>query len=285
MKKTLLLILPFCLLGSCRQQSSSLFKAAPQSSHSEQSLRSILLDSIPLDSINTSSFGESCISPDGEIVFVDKYFCTVSLYDTLGHSKGTWLGYGGGPRETQIGRIAANTMLPDGRLLLMGHNLDVYLYRKVLNEDKSMGGYEVEKVFVLQREPDEDWAATSFSYTNQYNDMVCRSCGDCFYTNVYSDHPDHLKLDDMTDYINRCRHIWEIDFQEGKEGRLLAAGYPQSYAEQDGLQIYRNGTLLGDVAVPEGFRVMGYIAPYYYSHIIPSMEAEDTSMWIYRFKL
>lgn len=383
MKKTFLFVLTLCLLSSCRQQSGSLFEAAPLTNRYEPSYQSISLDSIPLDSINTSSFGESCLSPEGDIVYVDKYFCSVTLFDTLGHAKGTYLGYGGGPRETQIGRIAANTMLPDGRLLLVGYNLDVYLYKKALKEDGSMDGYEQEKVFVLQREEKEDWADNSFNYTNQYNDMVCRGYGDCYYVNVYSDHPDHLKLNDMEDYINRCRHLWEIDFKAGKEGRLLAAGYPQSYAEhpntvffgscfdidkegnfyvnyeidslvyvynhdfvplqtygyqgrdmntsyqpihdfkesranyrkernekgwyywieyvdetrtlfrsyrkedpaQDGLQVYRDGALLADVAVPKGFRVMGYRAPYYYSYVIPSMEAENTSMWMYRFRL
>lgn len=51
--------------------------------------------------------------------------------------------------------------------------------------------------------------------------------------------------------------------------------------ETDGLQIYKDGVLLGDVNVPKGFRVMGYIAPYYYSYVIP--DEDNAMMYLYRF--
>lgn len=66
---------------------------------------------------------------------------------------------------------------------------------------------------------------------------------------------------------------------------LLFRSYKKASADADGLQIYRDGTLIGDVSVPKNFKVIGYVAPYYYSAIIPSLEDEDTSLTIYRFKL
>lgn len=51
----------------------------------------------------------------------------------------------------------------------------------------------------------------------------------------------------------------------------------------DGLQIYRDGVLIGDVDVPKGLKVMGFIEPYYYSYIIPDEESER--IYMYRFKL
>lgn len=30
---------------------------------------------------------------------------------------------------------------------------------------------------------------------------------------------------------------------------------------------------------------MGYMAPYYYSYIIPNMDEEDNSLMLYRFRL
>ena len=51
----------------------------------------------------------------------------------------------------------------------------------------------------------------------------------------------------------------------------------------DGLQIYKNGVLIGDVSVPRGLKVMGYVAPYYYSYVIANEEREI--MYLYRFKL
>ena len=43
--------------------------------------------------------------------------------------------------------------------------------------------------------------------------------------------------------------------------------------------------MLADIEVPEKFRVMGYIEPYYYSYVIPNLDEEDDSMQIYRFKM
>lgn len=49
------------------------------------------------------------------------------------------------------------------------------------------------------------------------------------------------------------------------------------------LQIYDGTTLIGDVDAPDNFKVLGYIAPYYYSEFICDEEAE--TMKLYRFKL
>lgn len=51
----------------------------------------------------------------------------------------------------------------------------------------------------------------------------------------------------------------------------------------DGLQIYRDGILVGDVEVPKQFKVCGYIPPYYVTQIICDEEKE--SLKLYRFKL
>lgn len=55
------------------------------------------------------------------------------------------------------------------------------------------------------------------------------------------------------------------------------------HSEYDGLQIYREGQLLADVNVPKDMKVVGYIAPYYYSQVYGSDELGQ--LMIYRFKL
>lgn len=69
------------------------------------------------------------------------------------------------------------------------------------------------------------------------------------------------------------------------ETDLLFVSYRKDSEDSDGLQIYKNGQLIADVIVPKKFRVMGYIAPYYYSYIIPLLDEEDDSLIMYRFKL
>jgi hypothetical protein len=68
------------------------------------------------------------------------------------------------------------------------------------------------------------------------------------------------------------------------ETGLLFRSYQKGETRStDGLQIYKDGVLIGDVSVPKGLKVMGYIAPYYYSYVIPNEEKEF--MYLYRFKL
>ena len=55
------------------------------------------------------------------------------------------------------------------------------------------------------------------------------------------------------------------------------------HSEYDGLQIYRDGVLIGDCEVPKGFRVTGYVAPYYYSQVYD--ENDGDKLYVYRFTL
>ena len=55
------------------------------------------------------------------------------------------------------------------------------------------------------------------------------------------------------------------------------------HSECDGLQIYRGGVLIGDCEVPKGFRVTGYVAPYYYSQVYD--ENDGDKLYVYRFTL
>lgn len=373
------------LMGCNKTTSNDLsFICAETKNSRDIHFSSLILDSIKLDSINNSSFGESFMTKTGDIVFVDKRFCTVSHFDPNGHLKATHLGYGGGPNETQIGRIAACTMLNEGRLLLMGYNLDVYLYSYNF-QHHAKGSYTFEKQFMINREKKDNIYESSLTYTNQYNDMVCRNYAECFYTNVYAEHPEFNYLQNMEEYLSYCRHIWEVNYHTGKDGRLLAAGFPESYFNHiyqntifvgscfdidhsgnfyvnyeldslvyvydqnfhplstfgyqglnmdtnflpikdykscrsnyrkerntkgyyywiefvdetktlfrsykkkdiryDGLQIYKDNKLIADVSVPKNLKVMGYNNPYYYSYVIPSMDEEDNSLILYRFKL
>ena len=66
-------------------------------------------------------------------------------------------------------------------------------------------------------------------------------------------------------------------------GLLLRSYRKGSHSSSDGLQIYRNGTLIADLSVPKGFCPIGYIAPYYYSNVIA--DEEKGKLMVYRFKL
>lgn len=68
------------------------------------------------------------------------------------------------------------------------------------------------------------------------------------------------------------------------ETGLLFRSYQKGSGQAtDGLQIYKDGVLIGDVDVPKGLKAMGYSDPYYYSRVITDEELEI--MYLYRFKL
>ena len=56
-----------------------------------------------------------------------------------------------------------------------------------------------------------------------------------------------------------------------------------SKATTYGLQIYKGGTLIGDVDVPRGFKVAGKVGDYFVSHIVIDEEAQK--LYFYRFKI
>lgn len=82
---------------------------------------------------------------------------------------------------------------------------------------------------------------------------------------------------------NTKSHYYWIEYVD--ETGMLFRSYNKDSDTVDGLQIYRDGVLVGDVEVPKKFRVMGYIAPYYYSYIIPLLDENDDSLIMYKFKL
>ena len=62
--------------------------------------------------------------------------------------------------------------------------------------------------------------------------------------------------------------------------RSFHHGTPLTY---DGLQVYKNQLLVAEYQVPKGFRVIGYVPPYYYAEGKPDIDKE--AMVFYRFKL
>lgn len=68
------------------------------------------------------------------------------------------------------------------------------------------------------------------------------------------------------------------------ETNLLFRTYQLSdKAENDRMQIYKEGVLIGNTNIPKGMHVIGYISPYYYSQIMS--DEDEQSLKIYRFKL
>ena len=69
-----------------------------------------------------------------------------------------------------------------------------------------------------------------------------------------------------------------------RDTNLLFRSYTKGDEEKtDGLQIYKDGVLQGDIEVPKSFYVIGYIAPYYYATI--DIDEKNEMIKMFRFKI
>ena len=104
---------------------------------------------------------------------------------------------------------------------------------------------------------------------------------------IQNDYIPGLGFDDDSNYYLKNReekgyYSWLEYIDE--TGMLFRSYVKGKDAQTDGLQIYRSDkTMIADVDVPKGFKVLGYIKPYYYSQV--SEDAEQRKLSIYRFKL
>ena len=84
------------------------------------------------------------------------------------------------------------------------------------------------------------------------------------------------------DDINKCGYYYYLRYipETALLFRSFHHGTPLTY---DGLQVYKNQLLVAEYQVPNGFRVIGYVPPYYYAEGKPDIDKE--AMVFYRFKL
>jgi len=375
----LFLLIGLSSINSC-QRSNNIDSRFPAPINIEVDFKyhSLKLDTIILneDGVESSQLGFSGIHRNQDYYFVDSRFCWYYVFDFEGNFKARFLGQGGGPMETTIGRIATCCILPDTSLFLLGYQLDHYIYDK---------HFEKKKRFILKGDPFAGDITTNWrAYTHEYSNLVCRSHKDKVYFNMYSEHPDFNYIEHLDRYLKKCHHIFEVNIATGEPGKMYAFGYPPvyhknsflyvnfssinygidntgnfyvsyeadsliykydnqftpiysfgysgknmnmkyirtdnfedcqryykqeridkgyyswieyidetnllirsykkgSHAPDDGLQIYSNKTLVADLSVPKGFKIAGYVAPYYYSQVI--VDEEKELLIVYRFKL
>ena len=104
---------------------------------------------------------------------------------------------------------------------------------------------------------------------------------------IQNDYIPGLSFDDDSNYYLKNReekgyYSWLEYIDE--TGMLFRSYVKGKDALTDGLQIYKSDkTMIADVDVPKGFKVLGYIEPFYYSQVVE--DAEQGKLSIYRFKL
>jgi hypothetical protein len=103
--------------------------AIPSYNRPQLAIRSIILDSIVLDKVNSSYVGFLRVVNDS-LLFFDKRFCWVFTFDRNGRHFNRYLGQGDGPREISCRYILDYCPLPNGKHFVIGPSWDCYLYTK-----------------------------------------------------------------------------------------------------------------------------------------------------------
>ena len=86
---------------------------------------------------------------------------------------------------------------------------------------------------------------------------------------------------------NYIRNRGERGFYNGityiEETDILFRTYQKGSETGGGLQIYKQSVLIGDLDVPDGFKILGYIYPYYYATC--GIDEDNERIVIYKFKI
>lgn len=101
---------------------------------------------------------------------------------------------------------------------------------------------------------------------------------------------ENFKAEDYEEYdavwdLDRDRLSYYLSLDHVKETGLLFRVYTKSNPLFDGLQVYRDDTLIGDLEVPKDFRFVGYKAPYYYGEFRYRQDKEENILKLLRIEL
>lgn len=373
MKTVLFTAILSLLCFSCTKQGNkNAFFADVRNQQPTNEIQGIKLDTLCLDSIESSYVGSLEIDK-GRILFIDKKFCYVFLFDKEGHFIKSVLGQGSGPKELGTNSIEGYSLLSDG-YFFVGSGNDCYLYNDSFSINKK---YVINKGDKDQPEGyDVPWIYSLF-----YQNLLMKGYKNNLYYTVTSEYKGLNFIEDADGYFNNVHYLAKMNLETGKVEKMLGK-YPSVYtsnsalkpvccinfditsagdfivsfegdsliyeynddfeptktygyagknikmptralntisdfrknykvsrdesgyytslkfinetntlfrsykryaeAETDGLQIYKEGVLIGDIDVPNNFQILGYIAPYYYATC--GIDEEHESIKILKFK-
>ncbi len=121
-----------------------------------------------------------------------------------------------------------------------------------------------------------------YKYNNDYNILSAFGFDGVNMTKNYKKLPTELKEINTVLFkeLEDKGYFTSISLANGYLFRTYRTGGNNN---QDRMQIYKDEVLVGDVAIPEQFKVAGYIEPYFYSNIVCNEDSERLT--IYKFKL
>ena len=176
--------------------------------------------------------------------------------------------------ELDINKEKTSKMYARGYPPVYSSNSKNYVIFSAINFD-----IDNENCFYVSYEAD----SLIYKYDSQYNPL---------YSFGYSGTDMNMNFKKINNYEDCRKYFRQERMDKGyyswveyiDETELLFRSYTKgNHNLHDGLQIYSGSLLLADLSVPKGLKVVGYVAPYYYSQAIA--EEEEELLLVYRFKL
>lgn len=180
-------------------------------------------------------------------------------------------------------RILGRINPDDGKVAIQGRYSNIYNQYQFLstllgapftylNADTYIQGYEADSM--LYKLTDDGEANYAFGVAGKEMNTS--------YENFKPQ--DYEEYDAVWD-LDRERYSYYVSLDYVQKTGLLLRVYTKSNPLVDGLQIYLDDTLIGDVEVPKDFRFVGYKAPYYYGEFRYRADKEEDHIKLLRFEL
>lgn len=183
------------------------------------------LDSIILDSIETSNIGIISINDDS-IVFIDYILCQVFTFDLNGIFHSRYLGHGKGPGEITAGYIESYCKLNNGNHLFISQPWDIHIFDQNwqrLHAFRIDYQVDINDIYATQNPSPEEPRLYAF----EYEKFIIRSnSNNEVFLPLYSEHPNFNALSSH-DYYKKGRILAQLGIEHEKITRLFGRRSPE----------------------------------------------------------
>jgi hypothetical protein len=177
----------FIILG-CNNRTDKSYEEAKYIGKTSLSIDKIVLDTVRLDSISTSYFGNTEIYGD-HIYYIDRKFCYVHKFDMNGKKRNRYIGVGDQKNELPLKTIDFTAFSPNGNFIVIGPSWDVFIFDSSFNKINDYAinwHWNVSKEEMLKK-PDP---SNAYIYSLAYQVSKIKATNNKVFFPIASQHPD-----------------------------------------------------------------------------------------------
>ncbi|HUN01214.1 MAG TPA: hypothetical protein PLS00_00045 [Niabella sp.] len=191
------------------------------------------LDSMVLEKINTSFLGKLHVF-EKSIYFIDEKFCYVNKFDENGRFQNRYIGFGSERNELPLKKISFSTILPNGKLLIIGPTWDCYVFDKDFNyiDDYAINWHSNVSTEEMLKRPDY---ANSQLYTLAYGVNLLKANNNFAFLPLISQHPDFNPTN--KNYSTHARVLGKMRIKNGYVEKIYGR-LPPSYLANFNKQVF-----------------------------------------------